>query len=216
VPFPLFSSHIIHIYYRSAIIDDITELRKAGLASFAFFYFDFKDASKKAVRSALTSLVVQLAAQSDVYSDILSGLHSEHDSGSKQPSEDALKECLQNMFALPGQPPIFIAFDALDECPANIGTPSPRENALELVEWLDELNYSRLHVCVTSRPEADIMDVLHNLASHTVSLHDERGQKEDIANYIKDVVNSDKRMGKWREEDRELVIDVLSRRADGM
>jgi hypothetical protein len=216
VLFPLLSSHIIHIYRRSAIIDDITELRKAGLASSAFFYFDFKDALKKAVRSALSSLVGQLAAQSDVYSGILSDLYSEHDSGSKEPSEDALKECLRNMFALPGQPPIFITFDALDECPANFDMPSPRENALELVKWLHELNYSHLHVCVTSRPEADIMNVLHHLASHTVSLHDESGQKEDIAKYIKDAVNSDKRMGKWRKEDRELVIDVLSRRADGM
>jgi hypothetical protein len=54
------------------------------------------------------------------------------------------------------------------------------------------------------------------LASHTVSLHDEQGQKRDIADYIRRIVYSDKKMGRWREEDKEVVVETLSRRADGM
>ena len=79
------------------------------------------------------------------------------------------------------QGPIFFVFDAIDECPNSMGTPSLRENVLELIEWLSELDYSHLSICVTSRPEADIEALFPPLASYTVSLHGEDRQKEDIA-----------------------------------
>ena len=190
--------------------------RKAGLASITFFYFDFKDESKKNARGALSSLLVQLAAQSDRYSEILSALYSEHDAGSTLPTDEELKESFENMLAVPDQAPIYIVIDALDECPNSTGTPSPRENVLRLVEWLSELRYSNLWVSVTSRPEPDIAVVLEPLASHTISLHNEPGQKEDITNYINWFVTSDPKARKWRKQDKELVIEKLSERADGM
>jgi hypothetical protein len=49
-----------------------------------------------------------------------------------------------------------------------------------------------------------------------VSLHNESGQKEDIVKYVRFVVNSDRRMRRWREEDKNLVILTLSEKADGM
>jgi len=49
-----------------------------------------------------------------------------------------------------------------------------------------------------------------------VSLHDEGGQRKDIIEYLKYVVESDPKMGKWREEDKQLVIDTLAQKADGM
>ena len=84
------------------------------------------------------------------------------------------------------------------------------------LEWLSELHYSHLSICVTSRPEADIEAVLLPLASHTVSLHGESGQKEDKGNYIKWFITSDSRARKWRKEDKELVLEKLSKGADGM
>jgi hypothetical protein len=54
------------------------------------------------------------------------------------------------------------------------------------------------------------------LASHTVSLHGENGQKEDIADYIKWFINANPKTQKWRKEDKELVLEKLSERADGM
>jgi hypothetical protein len=62
----------------------------------------------------------------------------------------------------------------------------------------------------------DIRTGLEPLTSLKISLHDESGQKEDIIDYIKSVVRSDRRMRRWREEDQNLVIDSLSRNADGM
>jgi len=52
--------------------------------------------------------------------------------------------------------------------------------------------------------------------SSRVSLHDEDGQKKDIADYIKFVIYSDKWIMKWPENDKELVVDTLSNGANGM
>jgi hypothetical protein len=73
-----------------------------------------------------------------------------------------------------------------------------------------------LHICVTSRPEHDIQAVLERLTLHPVSLHDEVGQQQDIANYVASFVHSDQRMRRWRDEDRDLVINTLSEKAGGM
>ena len=181
-----------------------------------FYYFDFKDQSKQHTRGALSSLLSQLAAQSDVYCESLSALYSAHNAGSHQPSEGELKECLRNMLSLRNRGSTFIIIDAIDECPNSTGAPSPRERALEFVEWLSNIHGSHLSICVTSRPEADIEAILLPLASHTVSLHGESGQQEDIVDYIKWFINSDPKARKWRKRDKELVLKKLLERADGM
>ena len=186
------------------------------MASIAHFYFDFRDSLKQDVRGALSSLLVQLSDQSDGYCAALEQLYSKHNVGREEPSKGALRECLKSMLMLEDQGPIVIVLDAIDECPTTTGTPSPRENVLGLVEWLSELDYSHLSICVTSRPEADIEDVLKPLASHMVSLHGEIGQNEDIINYINWFLMSDPKARKWRKEDKELVLEKISERADGM
>ena len=111
---------------------------------------------------------------------------------------------------------MFIIIDAIDECPNSAGTPSAREKVLEFVEWLSNSRCPHLSICVTSRPESDIEDVLLPLASYLISLHAESGQKEDIINYIKWFISSDPKARKWRKEDKEFVLKKLSERADGM
>jgi hypothetical protein len=182
----------------------------------AYFYFDFRDNAKQDIHGLLTSLLGQLSAKSDRCYDILSGLYSRHSAGSRQPSDHALKRCLMDMLCLPEQPVTYIIVDALDECPNTSGVVSPRDQVMDLVEELVELGLPTLRLCVTSRPEADIIPTLETLASHAVSLHEEGGQNEDIADYIRSIVESDRKMRKWRTEDKELVIDILVRKADGM
>jgi len=111
---------------------------------------------------------------------------------------------------------IYIILDALDECPNTIGLPSSRDKVLALVEKLVSLNLPNLHLCITSRPEIDIRTSLEQLTSSRISLHDQSGQKKDIVDYVNSVVYSDKNMRRWREEDKNVVIDVLSEKADGM
>ena len=191
-------------------------LRDAGLSLTAFYYFDFRNTAKQDVRGLLSSLLVQLCARSNPCYEILSRLYSAYDNGSRLPSDKVLLQCLKEMLEFPEQPVIYLIVDALDECPNISGVVSPRERVLDLFEDLVELKLENLRICVTSRPEVDILDALLPLISHSVSLHDEDGQRQDINNYIASVVQSDRKMRKWRAEDKELVIDTLSQRADGM
>ena len=200
----------------STIIENINSMRKSGLASLAFFYFDFREDEKRNLRGLLSSVLVQLCPQSDFYSQILSNFYSEHANGSQDPGDDELIRCLTNILKVPGQAPVYLIVDGLDECSNGPDMPSPRENILMFLENLVESRIPNLRICVTSRPEVDIKVALEPLAFRCVSLHDEGEQRKDIENYIKSVVNTDPSMRRWKAADKELVIDVLIKRSDGM
>jgi NACHT domain len=200
----------------STIIGDVDAMRKAGLASIAFFYCDFREDQKKDLRGLLSSLLVQLCHQSDSYSDILSNLYSEHANGLRHPSDDVLAGCLKDLLSLPGHAPVYLIVDALDECPNGTSIPSPRDEVLNLIEELTKSEIPNLRVCVTSRPETDIKDVLDPLVINTVSLHDESGQKRDIEEYIESVINTNPKNKRWKAADKKLVINTLTEKADGM
>ena len=202
----------------STVIEEIEAMCEAGNASMAYFYFDFRDANKQGLRDLVTSLLTQLSACSGPRCDILSHLYSAHDEGKKQPSDSTLSKYLKKMLTLPDQHPTYLMIDALDESPSTSGIPSPRETVLELLEELVNLSLPNLRICVTSRPEIDIRNVLEPLTSRRVSLHDQSGQREDISDYVRSVVysRSEQIMRRWKMEDKELVIETLSERADGM
>ena len=202
----------------STIIEDIKSLCEASQGSIAYFYFDFRNANKQGLRDLLPSLLTQLSAHSTARCDILSKLYSNHDEGKMQPSGSVLKNCLKDMLTLPGQHPIYLIMDALDESSATSGIPSARERVLQLLTELVDLRHPTLYICVTSRPEIDIKDVLEPLTSLRVSLHDQTGQKEDITDYVRSVVYSDLEpvIRRWKKEDKDLVIETLSDRANGM
>ena len=191
---------------------------ETGPAIMAYFYFDFKDLSKQTCHDLLRSLVFQLSTESRSCCDLLHHAYEAHKNGTQQPSDDTLKECLVDMLSLPGRRPIFIVLDALDECPDSPGFPPPRREVLQLVKELVDLRLRGLHICATSRPEVDIRAVLEPLAFRSVSLHDEVGQKADISDYVHSMVNSSPStaMMRWRADDKKLVIETLTERADGM
>ena len=200
----------------STIVEEIQTMRKSGLASLAIFYCDFREDQKRGLRGLVSSMLVQLCRQYDSYSITLSEFYAEHDNGSRAPSDDSLVRCLKDILKLPGQAPIFLIVDGLDECPNTSALDSPRDKVLILVEDLIDSQLPNLRICVTSRPEADIKHILEPLTFRSISLHDESGQMEDIKNYIKSVVNTNRNMRRWKPEHKQLVIDVLTERADGM
>ena len=200
----------------SAIIEDIRTLQKSGQASLAFFYCDFREDHKKNRRGLLSSLLVQLCKQSDAYSAILSKLYEAHGRGSQDASDSELVDCFKDMLKVPGQATVHIIIDALDECPVTTGLPPPREKVLELVQELVNLHIPDLRICVTSRPEDDITSILKPLAFRSVSLHGESGQVQDIAEYVRSAIEKDHEMQRWEDSIKQLVIDVLTKKADGM
>jgi hypothetical protein len=200
----------------SAIIEDIRVICAAGLASVAYYYFDFYDVKKQDRYGFLSSLLFQLAAKLNAYYGILSRLYEDNAGGTTMPTHSALLKCLKDMLSLPGQAPIFIIVDALDECPNFSGRPlSAREEVLELMEELVDLKLPGLHLCVASRPEIDIQMVLEPLTHLQISLHDDSGQKGDIIAYINAVAHSDRMMRRLKKEDQSLIVDKLSQNVDG-
>ena len=182
----------------------------------AYFYFDFRDVDKQKLQNLLPSLLIQLSARSDSCCDTLSRLYSSHDRGVRRPDDRAMIECLEEMLTLDEQRPTYIILDAIDECPLRSSVGSPREEVLDFIDELVGLHLPNIHVCVTSRPEVDIQTILEPLASHTVSLHNQSGQRQDIADYVRSFVETDRRMRRWRDEDKDLVIETLPKKADGM
>ena len=191
-------------------------MHAAGFATMAYYYFDFRDVKKQDCYGLVSSIVSQLSTESDSCYNSLSKLYSENGRGTRKPEIDALKKCLADMLTLPGQGQIYIIIDALDECPNFPGTPSAREDVLEIVKDIVNLKLPNVNLCVASRPEMDIRLVLEPLTTLKISLHEEIGQKKDILEYINSIVRSDLSMRRWKEEDKQLVVDTLSRKADGM
>jgi hypothetical protein len=205
---------ILSITTSSAIIQEIERISETGSAHMAYFFFDFKDTAKQESRAFLSSALAQLSSQSATLSNILFEFYSAHQRGSEQPSDSALMQCLEKMLKVPSNIPLYVIVDALDECPDTSGV---RERVLKLVEELVGLHLSNLRLCITSRFEVEIRNVLEPLTStsNRISLHDEDGQKKDIADYISSIVNSDQKFTRM-EKDKELVVKTITERADGV
>jgi len=81
----------------SVIVEEIKKIGESALI--VYYYFDFRNATKRTIRGLLTYVVMQLADSdaSDKCRDILSQFHTECKYGSEQPSEPALAQCLKRM-----------------------------------------------------------------------------------------------------------------------
>ena len=190
-------------------------MQKSGLASLTYFFYDYRDDQKKNLHGLLSSVPFQLCVQSDPYYDILSTFYSSHYHGAQRPSDDELVRCFKDLVGLPGQAPVYLIVDALDECPSKSALRTPREDVLMLLKDLVDSQLPNLRIGVTSRTEADIKAVLEPLTFRSFSLHDECGQKADIEYYIKSFVNTNSKTRRWTQEHKQLVIDVLTKRAEG-
>ena len=200
----------------SVVIEEIETKQESGLASLAIFFHDFRDDRKKDLTGLLSSMLLQLCHHSDSYYDILSAFYSTHRDGALNPDDDKLVQCLMDLLKRAEPRPVYLVIDALDECPSTSSLSSPREMLLSFLEDLVEAQLPNLRICVTSRPEVDIKAIIEPLAFRSISLHDEPGQKEDIIKYIESIVNTNNNIKAWNPEHKELVIDVLTKKADGM
>jgi len=189
-------------------------MSKSGGASLAMYYYDFREQQKKDLRGLLSSVLFQLCDQSDSYYDILSTFHSAHRDGAQPPSDDDLAQCLKDLLNLPGPVPVYLIIDGLDEFPSDSTLLSYREKLLSLLEHFVEAKFENVRICVTSRPEDDIQTILEPLAFRSVSLHNQPEQQQDIKIYIEAFV--DRRMKNLDQEYRHLVVNVLTKNADGM
>ena len=180
------------------------------------YFYDFRDDLKKDLRGLLSSMLFQLCDQSDSYYNTLSLFHSAHRDGGQSPHDEELIQCLVDLVKLPGPPPVYLIVDGLDESPNTSTQSFHREQVLSFLDDIVKAELQNLRLCVTSRPEVDIEVTLEPLAFRSVSLENESGQKKDIQDCIESVVHTDKKMKSWNPKQKQLVIDVLAKKADGM
>ena len=134
----------------SKILEDLESMRKSGLASEFYFYFDFKDSNKQNRRTLLSSLLVQLCTRSGPFHDILSRLYSSHDRGPRQSGNDSLMRddkqhtplAFASIFGYPDIAPLLIKKGAAVSSPDKEGD-TPFHNAayqrhLHVTEFLLE------------------------------------------------------------------------------
>ena len=180
------------------------------------YFYNFRDDLKKDLRGLLSSVLLQLSDLSDSYYNSLSTFHSTHRDGARSPRDEELIRCLLDLIKLPGPPPVYLIVDGLDESPNTSSQSFHREQVLSFLDNLVKARLQNLRLCVTSRPEVDIKAILEPLAFRSVSLEKESGQQKDIEEYIESIIHTDKKMENWSPKHQQLVIDVLTTKADGM
>jgi hypothetical protein len=124
--------------------------------------------------------------------------------------------CLMDMLKHLVQEPTYIVVDALDECPGIPGLPSPRATLLGHIRELVNLCISNLHICILSDLDPEVEFVLRPLASRRVCLHEESGHSQDIIHYLRTMLNTHRKMKGWKASDKEVVINTMFRRAEGV
>jgi hypothetical protein len=87
------------------------------------------------------------------------------------------------MPAIPGQVPVSLITDGLDESPESSGIPSSRGKVLEFVKGLVELHIPNLRIFSTSCFKSDIRTV-EPITSTSISIYDEDGQKSESLTYF--------------------------------
>lgn len=205
-----------HVAASSSIVQNIQADADANIASLAYFYCDFRDQRKQSFDGFLSSLLVQFCAQSEPCCDILSSVYATHACGSRKPSTETMKRCLMDMLKCLVQESTYIVVDALDECPGIPGSPSPRATFLGLIQELINLHIPNLHICVLSDLDPEVEFVLFPLASRRVCLHEESGHSQDIIRYLRWMLSTHPRMKGWKASDKEVVINTLFRKAEGV
>lgn len=200
----------------SAVIESLREQYSNEPATIAYFYFEFGDLRTRRVRDLLSSLLIQLAAHSDIRRKVLHDLYLQHGDGAREPTEEALLESLKDMLKLTTQGPTFLIVDALNEALPGM---QPQCDAIKVIEELVRLALPDLRIFATSLsisdPDTEGPQPLESLASHSVCLHETQGHLDDIVFYIDWCIKTNKRMKRWRYEDKVDTIKTLSKKGAG-
>jgi hypothetical protein len=202
----------------SYIIDEVNRARNKS-EIIACYYFDSNKPDKRNFRGLLASLVTQLCENSKRNPESMPTLYTKCRNGSNPPTEADLTQLLNRFLTeLQAHFSIYIVIDGVDNCIEAESTESPRKKVLKFLEHLVRSRHPKLNICVTSSLKGDMEKSLKPLvaavSSRQVILHDEKGQKEDIRNYIAAFVRN--RMLALPEKDKDDVIKKLLDQAGGM
>ncbi|KAK7446338.1 hypothetical protein VKT23_014544 [Stygiomarasmius scandens] len=137
----------------STVIKDLEDFKKPDNA-IAYYYFDFRDASKQGFKDLIVSLIIQLSLTPHLLGEayeILKQLYDKHKLGTNEASIITLRSTLMDLLSLSLSSSTQIVIDALDEMEGKAF-----QSFMELMSVLDQKKFQHLHVLVTSRPQLPI------------------------------------------------------------
>lgn len=171
------------------------------------FYFDFNDTEKQNFENMIRSLVMQLSADSTTLPRPLGLLYTSCIQGQRQPTAEALLKTLREL--VEDHQNVFLMIDALDKC-------NERD---ELLSTLNLIAGWRLgiHILVTSRREADIVETLSQIGPNNVSIQSAL-VNADIRAYVQERLNNDPKLRRWKKNEliRDEIETTLMKKAGGM
>lgn len=180
--------------------------RKNSRIGIAFHYFSFTDHSTQNVSRLLRTLLQQLSNQLPHTPAALSQLYDafQHSEPPIPDLQNAVERVVAEFEA------VYVVIDALDESPRG----EQRDAVLDTLSQIRGWRLPGLHLFVTSRDEPDIRIELNQQINEEISL--ERSEvDQDIADYIREKLRSDRRLQKFAPHFAEIE-DALIERADRM
>jgi hypothetical protein len=191
----------------STVIEDLRlHCESATNAGLAIFYFSFSDSRKQSFESLLLSLIAQLGRSGSG----LSMLQREYDKPNRSlPGVEALQEILLSFVSQYDE--VFLALDALDECPER------DEARWGMLHGLERLatKASNLKILATSRELRDIHDRMDLLEADVVPISTRRVDA-DIGRYVGGELLRDRKLSRLDADLRALIMKTFAEKADGM
>ncbi|KAL7809038.1 ankyrin repeat-containing domain protein [Trichoderma gracile] len=181
----------------------------------AFFYFSFSDVKKQRVGQMLASLVQQLCARRPDTPQPIQSLKEYQEKG-QRPDTKTLESIL--VAVATGFSAVHIVIDALDECPTSQGE---RKMLLQSLHRIMTAAPANVHICCTSRNEADINTAVIDLLSLPLNaaVIDLTAQKDildqDIGSFIDSTLASWD-FQSWPDDTKAKARRSLIDKADGM
>ena len=190
----------------TAIEDTRLYCENAANAALAVFYFSFSDGRKQSFESLLLSLVAQLGWKGPGRSM----LQREYDKPNRSlPGPAALEEILISSIGQYNE--VFLALDALDECPES---EEARWSMLDGLERLSE-KAPNLKILATSRELLDIHNRMDLLGADVVPIST-RSVDIDIERYVESELSRDRKLSRLDGHLKTLIKKTFAEKADGM
>lgn len=172
----------------------------------AVFYFTFSDSRKQSYGDLLLSLVAQLGWTNAAISMLQQAYEKR---GGSTLSRDELEKIL--CISVDSFDKVFIALDALDECPE---TDDARETLLVRLIHLTQAT-SKIKVFSTSRQLSDLRDGMHKLPAEAVSIPSDLVDA-DIRKYVASQLARDRKLSGLNNKTIDMIKQTLAVNSDGM
>ena len=202
------SSELIPLeFLRSTIIRHL--IAKFPNTTTAYFFLDFRDVAKQDVLSLLSSLVVQASGALARPPKPLVNLFERHSvRDSEHPSAPTTFELVQVLTSMIALHETFnIVIDALDEC-------RQRASLLDMFGAIFDRIDSRRIMC-TSRADIDIQQAMHKFSIKELKIQSKQVDN-DVALYVRAVLNEDDRLRTHRQGIKNLIAETLAQGSKGM